>query len=155
MSRPFAERLVALILLAGSVAYGLAAQEIQLLLSAQFSPFNARTFPTLLAGAGTVLAALILVFPGAGDGEAFAGLAWRPAALLCAAVIAYAYVIPHVGFFAASAAFIAAGCLVLGERRARVLAPLSVGIALGLWALLDLGLGIFLDDPLLRALGLQ
>ena len=44
---------------------------------------------------------LILVFPGRAEGAAFAGLDWRPTLLLAGAVVAYALVIPHVGFFAA------------------------------------------------------
>lgn len=156
MSRAIAERIVALSFVALCVAYGFASQNIQLLFGAEFSPFNARTFPTLLAWAGGLVALLIAAFPGNADNkEAFEGLAWTPALLLTGTVILYGLAIPFVGFFAASTVFLALGCAVLGERRVGVVLAVAVGISLGLWIILDLGLGIFLDDPLLRAVGLQ
>lgn len=156
MSRALTERIVALAFAAFALAYGLEAQRIDLLFGAEFSPFNARTFPTILAWALGIVALAIAVRPGAaGLPPAFAGLAWPPAVLLSALVILYALLIPYLGFFAASALFLAAGTLLLGERRPRAILATALGVSLALWLILDPGLGIYLDDPLLRALGLQ
>ena len=156
MSRALLERLVALIFLVLCIAYGVAAQRIELLFGAEFSPFNARTFPTLLAGAGAVVALLILIAPQSGRADAPSQpLRWKPVAALTAAVFAYAWLIEWVGFLLASVAFLAVSCWLLGERNWRVIAGVAVGISLSLFLILDVMLDIYLDDPILRAIGLQ
>ncbi|MBY6120404.1 tripartite tricarboxylate transporter TctB family protein [Mameliella alba] len=150
------ERLVALVLLTGCVAYGRASQDIQLLFGAEFSPFNARTFPWFLAWSGGLLSLGILVFPGSNSRDpAFAGLAWKPALFLSVLVVGYALVIPFTGFFVASFLFLSAAIISLGERRLMVFVPVAIGVALGLFLILNTLLGIYLDDPLLRTLGVN
>lgn len=163
MSRRMLERLVALTFLVGAIAYGREAQRIDLLFGAEFSPFNARTFPTALAVAAGVVSFLILIAPGApadegkhgaGAGNPLAGLAWRPALALGGLLVLYAVAISYAGFFLASALFLGFAMPVLGERRPALVAAVAVGVSLALFLILNTLLGIYLDDPLLRAIGL-
>lgn len=151
---------MALAFLAGAVAYGLEARRIELLFGAEFSPFNARTFPTVLAAAAGIVSLLILIMPGvpaqgeAGAANPLAGLAWRPTLVLSGLLALYAVGIGYAGFFVSSALFLAAACFALGERRPAVVAAVAVGVSLGLFLILNTLLGIYLDDPVLRTIGL-
>ena len=72
------DRVVALLFLAFSVAYGLMAQDIELYFGDEEAIFTARTFPTFLAIVGSLFALLMLLLPAQGkpslDAETVKGI---------------------------------------------------------------------------------
>ncbi len=81
-------------------------------------------------------------------------LDWRRMAVLCALMALYAGAIRWVGLWLATVLFLAGGTFLLGERRLRVIFLVALAIATFFQLLLTRFLGIYVDDPLLRALGL-
>ena len=81
-------------------------------------------------------------------------LDWRRMAVLCALMALYAGAIRWVGLWLATVLFLAGGTFLLGERRLRVIFPVALAIATFFQLLLTRFLGIYVEDPLLRALGL-
>lgn len=137
-SRVQAERLMALALLAFSLAYLAIGWRIPVPDSSDDSPFSARSFPVALGVLGAVLSLALLVKPTSGAPVGVAGFAWGRAAGLIALMAGYALAIPHLGFVVTSALFLAGGFRVLGERRPLVLASVAVGVSLGFWVMFRL-----------------
>ncbi len=147
-ARVQAERLVALALLVFSLTYLALGWRIPVPDSSDDSPFSARSFPVALGVLGALLSLALLVRPPPGAPVGVAAFAWSRAAGLIALMAGYALAIGHLGFAVTSALFLAGGFRVLGERRPTVLAAVSIGVALGFWAmfwLLDVKLdwGVF------------
>lgn len=100
----------------------------------------------------------------AGSGEATEEYDYRKATIGMLLVVGYGWVLPLVGFSLATAAFIAAMCLLGGLRNALVIGPVSLlGTAALLWVFvglalmpLDRGQGIFgrFSLAVLRGLGI-
>ncbi|WP_404383820.1 tripartite tricarboxylate transporter TctB family protein [Caenispirillum salinarum] len=155
------DAVAALCFLALSVAYGWHAGSIQLFPGQEFEPFTPRTFPYALAVIGIVLslAQLFTVMrkPKAGEKhgkpESWAGFDWGRVAALVVAMVAYGAAFKPLGFIIATSLFLAAGYLILGERRWTVVLGASVPVAVVFWALMTQVLGLYLDPgALIRAL---
>jgi putative tricarboxylic transport membrane protein len=84
-----------------------------------------------------------------GDEAVLRGLNWGKVAALCGLMLFYGAAITRLGFLASTWLFLVGGILLLGERRWSVVLALSIGIALGFWAVLTKLLGIYLEPGLL------
>lgn len=141
-----------------SLGYGVAATDIPTLPIDEFEAMNARSLPFVLSGAGMILSLIMLVFPAAdsedGGAKDEVGLLdgyWMVVAALIAAVIAYALVLERLGFLLSTALFLAAGFLILGERRWPVVFGLPFALVGTLWLILVPGLDIYLAPGSLLA----
>ncbi len=133
--------------LAFSIAYGWQATGIDLFPGQEYEPFTPQTFPLALAVVGGVLAFLQLVkslraAPEAGD--SWARYDWTRVGLLIVTMIAYGATFTWLGFIVSTVLFLAAGYLILGERRPLVIGAASVGVAVGFWAIMTRLLGLYL-----------
>ncbi len=151
------DRILALLFLAASIAYGIEARHIELYFGGENEPFTARTFPTALAWAGGFLSLLLLILPPRPDAEPRIGelLAydWPRFVALCLLMVAYGLAVQPIGFFLATGCFLTAGYAILGERRPLVLLLASWPLVALFQFLLQGVLGVYLADPFLRALG--
>jgi putative tricarboxylic transport membrane protein len=148
MSRTHAERIAALAILLFSLAYFWLAFGIKLPASSDDTPFSARTFPLTLGPLAIVLSLIILVKPPAGEPLDLKALSWGRGAGLVALIGFFALAIGPLGFVVTAALFLAGGFFLLGERRPRMLALVSLGVSLGFFGLfraLDVSLdwGVF------------
>jgi putative tricarboxylic transport membrane protein len=145
VNRVTAERVAALAILAFSLGYFLLAFGIRVPMSSDDSPLSARSLPFALGVAGMALAAILVVRPPVGNAETGAArFAWGRAASLFVLMGLFALAIPHLGFVVTSALFLAAGFVVLGERRPLVLLPVAVVTAFTFWLVFRL-LDVHLD----------
>ena len=151
------DRIGALFFLALAIAYYVMAGQIELYPGDEDYPINARTFPKFIGAVAAVVSFLILILPAKGADERidWRGFDWRRPALLCLLMVAYGLTIKWPGFFLATSGFLFAGFLVLGERRLWVLLVASLPVAAGFEAVLDGLLGIYIEDPLLSAIGIK
>ena len=105
---------------------------------------NARTFPMI--GAGIMLGGSVLLWFGpAPDGEAVTSIT-RPVGLIAACLVGAALV-ELTGIWMVSALLVGAGAAWLGERRPWLLFAAPIAIALGLWLLVEVVLGVDLPAP--------
>jgi putative tricarboxylic transport membrane protein len=145
-----AEKAGALILLAFSLAYGIAATQIPLTFIAMKESFNARTMPYALSIIGILLSTAILILPAsAGEGkerftEVFKGLDWTRVGLLVAIMIFYGLTLRFLGFVISSTLFLLGGFYILGERRKWLLLLGSVPLVLFIWFLMSKILGMYI-----------
>lgn len=144
------EKAGALIVLAFSAAYGLAATKIPLTFLAMKESFNARTMPYALSIIGIVLSLAILVFPVKADKEeegftgVFKGLDWTRVGLLVGMMIFYGFTLRFLGFVISSIIFLLSGFYILGERRKWLLFVGSVPLVLFIWFLMSKILGMYI-----------
>ncbi|MCG8561826.1 MAG: tripartite tricarboxylate transporter TctB family protein [Hyphomicrobiales bacterium] len=149
-------RVSALLLLALSVAYFIASYDIELYPGSEEEWITAQTFPRYIGGAAILLSFLILVLPSPSD----EGLAqwktfdWVRPGLLCLLMIGYGLTIKTVGFLLSTTVFLAAGYMVLGERRWWVLLVASLPVAAGFEFILAGLLDITIRDPFLEMIGI-
>ena len=152
------DRIAGLVFLAFCIAYGLLAGNIELYFGGENEPFTARTFPTVLAWFGSIIAFLIVVLPSrdaeSADAATIRRLDWRHVLPLLVLMILYGLTIKSVGFFVSTSVFLLAGFLILGERRWLVLAAAPIPIVATFQFLLHDVLGIYIADPVLQALGI-
>ena len=145
-----AEKAGAVILLAFSVAYGIAATQIPLTFIAMKESFNARTMPYALSVIGILLSIAILILPAsAGEGkerftEVFKNLDWNRVGLLIAMMIFYGVTLRFLGFVISSTIFLLSGFYILGERRKWLLFVGSVPLVLFIWVLMSKILGMYI-----------
>lgn len=142
------DAIAALCFLALSIAYGWHAGSIQLFPGQEFEPFTPRTFPYGLAVAGIVLSLVQLVSAlraGRVPQASWAGFDWLRVAALVVVMVLYGAAFKPLGFIIATSLFLAAGYLILGERRWTVVLGASVPVALVFWALMTQVLGLYLD----------
>ena len=155
-------RVTPCVFLAASIGYGAVALGMETDLPGADSIFGPKTFPLLLSVAGILLSVLLLrdlsahALPHEGPRKKGSStrLDWRRMAVLCAWMALYAAAIRGIGLWLATVLFLAGGSLLLGERRLRVVFAAALAIATFFQILLTRFLGIYVDDPLLRALGL-
>jgi putative tricarboxylic transport membrane protein len=113
------------------------------------------TFPKVLAILGIVCSLVVLLGlekPAKEEGKE-PEIDWRrlheyhlvPALSLIGLMVLYALALRPAGFLAATAGFLIAGALILGERRLLVLVPVALVAAGIVWWLVDRVLGIFLS----------
>ena len=74
----------------------------------------------------------------------WAGLDWGRVGLLTLAMVLYGALFKPLGFILATTLFLAAGFMVLGERRPLLVLAVSGGVALGFWAVMSRLLGLYL-----------
>ncbi len=146
---PFGERLVAISLLLFCIAYGVSATTIDVFPGREHELVTSRTFPYLLSLAGSACVLWVLFSPAASrpaasaaDGNGRPSFAWRRCAALVGTSAAYAFAIERLGFLLSTAAFLAAGMLVLGERRKLLIAAAALVPPAFFWLVLELGLDI-------------
>ncbi len=135
-----------------SVAYGLAARDIEFLPVDAHEVMSARTLPYALSAAGTLLGVLMVLLPVRQPPAALQVGGWIAALALLAGVVGYALVLPWLGFPLSTSLFLLAGFRLLGERRAWVLSVASLLPVAALWAVLTLGLGVYLAPGRLTGL---
>jgi putative tricarboxylic transport membrane protein len=143
-TRVQAERLMALALLAFSLAYLVLGWRIPVPDSSDDSPFSARSFPLVLGVLGTVLSLVLVLRPSSSAPVGVAGFAWGRTVGLLLLMAGFALLIPHLGFVVTAALFLGGGFRLLGERRLVVLLPVALGVSIGFWALFR-ALGVTLD----------
>ena len=150
------DRLIALIFLAVSIAYGyesFVTIEAGLLPFERHETFLPNSLPKVLTVISIGLCMFILVFnedEDAQDKKPEIDLRhWRnyhfgQAALLLSGMVAYAFALRPLGFLISTIVFIVGSAFILGERR-WLLMLLSAGIGTGvIWWLVQVVLGIFL-----------
>lgn len=130
-----------------SIAYGLQATGIEMFPGQEYEAFTPQTFPLALAVIGAVLAmaqiAKSLREPPE-DGVSWSGYDWRRVGLLLLSMVAYGATFTWLGFLVSTILFLAAGYLILGERRLVVLGSASVLVTVGFWLIMTRLLGIYL-----------
>lgn len=129
-------------------AYGLAATDIPSFPGQEVEPFKPRTMPVALAAAGLLLCMIrilqLLRTTGAGARIRLTGFDWGPAALLCVAMLGYGLLLNPLGFVIATTIFLAAGFLILGERRPPLLILMPFVFSLAFYLLMTRALGLYL-----------
>jgi len=142
-------RVSGLLFLALSVAYGYAATDIPTLPIDEFEAMTARSLPFFLSGLGVMLSIVMIFSPSSPPGVEAPGTGittgdWPTVLRLLGAVVIYGLVLDWIGFLVASVLFLAAGFLILGERRWPVVAGVSLTLVAVLWLILVPGLDIYL-----------
>lgn len=149
------DRWLALVILAGCVAYGYTAW---FLMDDSLPPFMRRnpvwpsTFPKVLSIAGAIVALIVLlqrrgpaeIKDGEIDYRRLAGYHLVPAVALVGLMVAYALTLRPLGFLLTTTAFLTLGGVVLGERRLHLLLPVAAMATLTVWWLVQDVLGIYL-----------
>lgn len=154
------EKITVLVLLAASTMFAVLAGDLQPIAeggeaSTVSSGASGRLF-VAASLAGSLIAVLMLLSPGKSHRSLRSTLRaiWPELAGLASLVIGYALILQPLGFFLATTLFLAAGTMLLGERRWWSVALLSAPVAAALEFALSGVFGLALADPLTRALGL-
>lgn len=144
------ERIGGLIFLALSIFYGVGALAIPSLPIDEFEAMTARTLPFVLSGLGVVLS-LALILRNGGDATSFRQGEWPLVGQLIGLSVVYALLLDWLGFIFCTAAFLAGGFVILGERRWPVVAGLPIALVGLLWLLLVVVLDVYLSPGRLFA----
>ncbi len=142
---------VALLCLAFCAFYGASATSIDLFGSWQHELMTSRTFPYVLAvvGSGCSLSILYSALRSRSmpqTGIRVVGRNWLLCAGLVGLALAYAYLLPRIGFLLSTTAFLFTAVFSMGERRWRLLVPAAVLPPVVFWLLLEIGLDIKLPS---------
>jgi hypothetical protein len=150
------DKLTVLILLAASTMFGVLARGLAPVPDAAAATPAGGRLLLAAAFAGGLIAVLMLLSPGKSHRPLRASLRvfWPQLAGLGALVAGYAFVLEPFGFFIATSLFLAAGFVLLGERRFWTLLLFSVPVAAALQFALQGVFGFALHDPMMQALGL-
>lgn len=149
------DRWLALVILAGCLAYGYTAW---FLMDGSLPPFMQRnpvwpsTFPKVLAIVGAGVALVVALHPAGPTAIGDDDIDYRRlhhyhlgrALALVGLMIAYALTLRPLGFIASTIAFLTLGAVVLGERRWLVLLPVATVATVAVWWLVEGVLGIYL-----------
>jgi putative tricarboxylic transport membrane protein len=143
------DRIVALLLLAFSIGYGLLAWNYELLPFEEHMPFKPNTMPIGLAIAGIVLSIAVLISPGGDSGLASNADGWRrfdwiSTGAIFLLMLLYALTLRPLGYVPSTTLFLVLGAIALGERRFVILIPIAAITAYGTWYLVQEVLGVFL-----------
>ncbi|MCP4490564.1 MAG: tripartite tricarboxylate transporter TctB family protein [Gammaproteobacteria bacterium] len=116
--------------------------------------FLPNTMPKWLSVLGAIVAMVVIIQSGPkADAEVDASeIDYRnlrqyklgQALLLIGLMVAYALLLHPIGFLLATTLFLAGGGILLGERKYKLLLPVSISTALLIWYLVQEVLGIFL-----------
>lgn len=149
MSIPKGHIVAALCLFVVFAAYGLQATTIEAFPGQELEPFKPQTMPLALALAGMVLCVLrvlqLLRAQGATPAVQLSAYDWKRAGYLCLTMLAYEFMLVPFGFVLATTIFLAAGFLILGERRAVLLLSLPFVFSLVFYLVMTGGLGLYLS----------
>lgn len=138
------ERLGGLLFLLLSLTYGYYATEIPGYPGDEYEPFTASTLPYALAGIGTLLSLLLVLFPGGEPLRREEG-DWRRVFILLGLMVIYGLGLTWFGFVLSTIAFLSVGIRVLGKPSLRYGLMISVPFSIGFWALLTKGLNVYLE----------
>lgn len=138
-------RIGGMLLLAFCIAYAILAQRIPLLPFQAKSAFHARTMPEILAVMGTALSIAIIVLPSPAEYVSTKGQNWLTALAFLVLMSIYGLTIRPFGFVLASSMLLGVGYWLLGERKIWLLLVTSVPVAIAFWALMSIGLGVFIE----------
>ena len=139
------DRIGALILLAFCCAYWMLTYDIRMLPFQKTQAFNAQTMPEALAVMGVVLSLLLLIFPGNNERVRLSGYNFALGAFLLVLMTIYGFVLRPLGFIVSTSLFLICGYFALGERRPLFLVLASVPLVVAFWALMTLGLDIYVE----------
>ena len=148
MVRP--DRLIALLLLAFSIGYGMLALDYQLLPFEVRMPFKPNTMPIGLAALGVFFSLAVLIAPGgrpgglASDADGWRDFDWKRTIGLITLMVVYAMLLRPAGYVVATTGFLAGGSFLLGERRYVVVLSVALIGAFSTWYLVDTVLGIYM-----------
>jgi len=134
-----------MLLLGLFLIYGWLGQDITLLPAQQQASFHPRTLPNFLAAVGIALSVGLLVFPQNRERVQLRGLRWMRFATFLALMSLYGLCIRPLGFIASTSLFLIAGFALSGERRLLKMIAIGSGVAVTFWAIMDPGLGVFID----------
>lgn len=133
--------------LAFSIAYGWQATGIEMFPGQEYESFTPQTFPLALSVIGGLLALGQIVKSlrePPSQTESWRRYDWPRVALLLLSMVFYGATFTWLGFIVSTTLFLAAGYLVLGERRMLVVAGASILVTVGFWAIMTKLLGIYL-----------
>ena len=148
MVRP--DRLVALVILAFTIGYGMLAWDYQLLPFETRMPFKPNTMPIGLAVISLFFSIAVLVAPGGApgglsdDASGWRDFDWKRTIGLIVLMLVYAFLLRPAGYLLATTGFLALGGFILGERRYIILIPVAVAGAFSTWYLVDQMMGIYM-----------
>jgi len=145
------DRWIALLFLLGSVIYGIAAFNYQLLPFERNLSFLPNTLPKGLSILGGLISLFLLLAPSQ-QIEGAPGITLAEvkefklfhAIGLVTAMVLYAVLLRPVGFLTATSLFIFGSSALLGERRWHILVPIALFAAAIVWYLVQQTLGIYL-----------
>ncbi len=144
-----------------SAGYFFSAEDIPLFFGDEFAPFNAQTLPRLLGLLGMGTSGLMILFSTASLVKNSSPAVdvepkkhnWAQVGYMSALMIAFGVLLGLTGFFTATVLFLATGLLLLGERRPLIIVFVPLVAATSFAVLLHGLLNIYMDDPVLRLLG--
>ncbi len=113
--------------------------------------FSARTLPFALSACSIAVSMTILLRrsperEGEGPATALRNLHWAPAGGLVLAMLAYSMLFGALGFHLATFLFLAAGFLIMGERRLLLVAGLSLALVFATWLITSVLFGMYIDS---------
>ncbi|MFT6659106.1 MAG: putative tricarboxylic transport membrane protein [Maritalea sp.] len=133
------------LLLAFCVTYAILSQKIPLLPFQANVAFHARTMPEILSIMGIGLSLAIILLPSPREFVDLAGKNWFTVLAFLVLMSFYGLTIRPFGFILASTILLGTGYWILGERKLWLLLLTSVPISVGFWALMTLGLGVYIE----------
>ncbi|MFT5561277.1 MAG: putative tricarboxylic transport membrane protein [Candidatus Azotimanducaceae bacterium] len=138
-------RVVGIFFLLVSLGYLWSAQSIPLDFWSEQEAFNARSLPYLIGIACVIISLLMLVLPSPTfDWSQLRELNFVPATMMLALLSAYGFMLDKMGFLFSTFCLLAAGFLLLGERRPLRILLVAAGVTGIFWLIMDL-LGIYLN----------
>ncbi len=144
------DRISALFFLALCIAYWFLATDVAVMPFAKNDPVTPQTIPRALAVVGGIIAFLMIVLPSKGERpesgpfDGWGLYAWGRVIALGSVMLAYGFLLTHIGFIASTSLFLIAGYFILGERRWTILLVASVPLVIVFWAILTQLLGLYL-----------
>lgn len=138
-------RIGAFLLLGFCIAYAVLAQRIPLLPFQAKSAFHARTMPEILSVLGIGICIALIVLPSPAEYVELKGKNWLIGLAFLVLMSIYGLTIRPFGFVLASTMLLGVGYWLLGERKLWLLAATSVPVAIAFWALMSIGLGVFIE----------
>ena len=101
--------------------------------------------PVFLTAIGVALSLILALFPSARDSAPLGQTNWLTLATFLVLMSLFGVALQPLGFLLSTSIFLLIGFVLLGERRVARLAVIPLGVALGFWAVMDLGLGVYIS----------
>ena len=139
------DRIGGIALLAFCIAYGWLALDIPSTKAAAGLAFTARSMPYALSVLGVLGSLWLVAFPQRQGSGTSGHLDWPIFVAFLLLMSCYGFTLRPLGFLLSTSLFLAGGFALLGERRKFRIALISLTIAFSFWAILNLGLGVFID----------
>ena len=146
-------RISALIFLLLFSIYSYLSGEIRVFTFDVYSPFNAKTFPSLISYIGILFSLLAFIFSKNED-EPVSQYEWLKVFVLFVLVFIYGLIIKTVGFFLSTNLFLIIAYYYLGVRSVKLIFFCSVPVVAGLQFMLHELLDVYIRDPLLQSIGI-